>query len=76
MTTPRRVRIEGGQIRGRLLIGGHQIGFEAHIFGPNIDASFNQLPEGVTARDAFELLEQYLIHYTRGSHGDTPPSGS
>jgi hypothetical protein len=74
MTTPRRVRIEGGRIWGRLLIEGQQVGFEANILGPNIDATFTGLPEGVTDWDAFKLLEGFLIHYTRGSHGDTPPT--
>jgi len=74
MTTARRVRIEAGTLRGRLLIAGQQIGFEATIEGANIDAVFDPLPEGVTDWDAFGLLESFITQYLRGGYGDTPPA--
>ena len=72
--TPRRVRILAGQIRGQVLIAGHPVGFEANIDGANIDATFNELPAGVTDWEAFELLQGFLQRYTRGAYGDQPPA--
>jgi len=74
MTTARRVRIVNAQLQGEILLAGQRVQFEANIEGANIDATFDQLPPGITDWDAFQVLERFIAHYLRGGYGD-PTAG-